>query len=369
MEILKDKLWMTYQAGVEYHYQRPRVIREYERRIVDVRSEIDANIGKILSNFNSDHKGIFEYDDKIDRDIRNLNDKITSIIDTEMEARSKFLSGPGILNRLTDLFDGKVGEKPDSDRLTHLIKIGEKRYSEEKPPGYLDNKKEKNRYGDWFIWSELLDLVEKKKQPLVFVTDDDKDDWWWFVGSNRERLGARPELIEEVLEASGQWFLLYSPERFAQWAGDMLNVEVSDNELEDIKDKHSFSNVSSYKEMDNNKINILKSFEALYDVIFETNYAIVSGTLNFRDGSISGSTEDGVVINGYYDIYDDISQVFVGLTFVIPGGVSSFLTPKIFKYEWSYSIKFQVGSDSDNVRIVVLETPWGMLNIDIRMIF
>jgi PIN like domain len=46
------------------------------------------------------------------------------------------------------------------------------------PPGYLDKKKEQNRYGDLIIWQEIVRHARKNRiKSVVLCTNDNKQDW------------------------------------------------------------------------------------------------------------------------------------------------------------------------------------------------
>ena len=55
------------------------------------------------------------------------------------------------------------------------------------------------KFGDFFLWKELLEHGKEQKRPIIFVTDDKKEDWWLKVKGRT--LGPRPELIAEFILA------------------------------------------------------------------------------------------------------------------------------------------------------------------------
>jgi hypothetical protein len=58
------------------------------------------------------------------------------------------------------------------------------------------------------------------------VTDDAKEDWWREIRG--EKLGPRPELVDEFVAATGggKWFYMYSTEQFLKYAQEYLNADV-----------------------------------------------------------------------------------------------------------------------------------------------
>ena len=63
------------------------------------------------------------------------------------------------------------------------------------PPGYKDNSKETNAYGDLIIWHTILQIGRERKKSVLFVSGDMKPDWWH--RSSGQALYPRYELVEE----------------------------------------------------------------------------------------------------------------------------------------------------------------------------
>ena len=125
------------------------------------------------------------------------------------------------VERLTDLLDGRVGAKWQPEQLKALGREGEERYASKIPPGYMDSKKDAgqhDKFGDLIIWKDIMAKAKTKKRPIVFISDDAKEDWWWI--DRGRKLGARPELIEEFNEVSGQAFHIYEFGQFLRIAAD-----------------------------------------------------------------------------------------------------------------------------------------------------
>lgn len=68
------------------------------------------------------------------------------------------------------------------------------------PPGYKDASKSDKGIGDFLIWKTILQIAEKEKKDLIFVTGDTKADWWY--QSEKVNLYPRYELVDEYRRAS-----------------------------------------------------------------------------------------------------------------------------------------------------------------------
>lgn len=84
----------------------------------------------------------------------------------------------------------------------NIVKEGHYRYLNQIPPGYMDavdeNGKEGNakkgfeKFGDLFVWKEILKYSESNKKDVLFITEDHKEDWY-----EKKTMFPRRELIEE----------------------------------------------------------------------------------------------------------------------------------------------------------------------------
>ena len=219
-EILHDSIWIPYQVGLEFHQNRldveswsrdeyDRVSKDYATAFQQARSRLRQLRAHPVIN--------------VEREIATLDKFVT-------ELRERMKIGKGnhpaqaigdTVDRLTALFDGRVGQKWEPERLKALIREGEERYAHKIPPGYMDSKKDtgkRNRFGDLIIWKDMMTKAKTEKRPIIFVSDDAKEDWWWI--HREQRLGARPELIEEFRAATGQSFHIYDFGQFLREAAD-----------------------------------------------------------------------------------------------------------------------------------------------------
>ncbi|CAE6938347.1 hypothetical protein R69608_05086 [Paraburkholderia nemoris] len=81
-----------------------------------------------------------------------------------------------------------------------ILKEMQARYSAKIPPGYKDSSKDDGGVGDYIIWREILQLAEKKKRHLVFVSGEEKADWQHRAASRG--FAPRYELLDEFRRKS-----------------------------------------------------------------------------------------------------------------------------------------------------------------------
>lgn len=218
-ETLRESLWIPHQVGLEFH-----------------RNRLDVEIGAE----DAYDKLIADYDSALNQAREKLRQmRAHPIIDgtAELAAIDAFLSDfrarmntargdhpkteiPAAIAKLTELLDGRVGERWPPERLTALKKEGEDRYARKVPPGYKDARKDGDgdKFGDLIIWRDIIDKAKAEERPVIFISDDVKEDWWWL--HRGRKLGPRPELVEEFSAGSGQDFHIYEFMNFLRVAGD-----------------------------------------------------------------------------------------------------------------------------------------------------
>lgn len=256
LQKIESRLWVPYQAALEYQRNRQTVIADQRSRFSDVRKILESaqqdteneiqqlQLKKRHSNINPD--GFIENLSKLVADF-------TSELDALEKAHSENIEKDELRERIEKLLETRIGPRPKEQKdVDELYKEGDQRFSKLVPPGYFDRKKEKDKqgddfaygglsykrkFGDFVVWKQIIEQAKSAGlKDVVFVTDDDKDDWWWTIESQwRKKLGPRPELVEEIIrEASVERFHMYSSEQFLEFADTHLKVKVSKDSIAQV---------------------------------------------------------------------------------------------------------------------------------------
>jgi hypothetical protein len=198
---VKDRVWLSHQAALEYHRNRVTVITDWK-----IYDELNESLEKQIKALNNQSKTASFLVHSIIEPIRKAHEVAKAALEMKKAEHPDFLKTDPILDSLTRLFDGKVGKPYDGDEEKKKLSEAKRRFDDQIPPGYLNGKKDSNKkYGDIILWFQLLDFAKSDSRPLVFITDDAKDDWWLRTGGRT--LGPRPELLQEMhCEANGKWF-------------------------------------------------------------------------------------------------------------------------------------------------------------------
>lgn len=230
-----DRLWIPHQAALEFHKNRVSVIYTQLASYAELRGVLEGakkELSEAISKF-SRHAviDVKELEERIERHFSSLLD----LVSRNEKKHPDFIASDSILNRVTDLFEGRVGEPYDEATLNAISKEGEKRFSEERPPGYKDAKAKSGsaKYGDYIVWRQIIDKAQEASRAIIFVTDDLKQDWWQRVSG--KTIGPRPELIEEFRAQTGQVFYMYRPEQFVKFATKSGAKVVPESILEEMK--------------------------------------------------------------------------------------------------------------------------------------
>lgn len=235
MKGFKDRLWMPFQVGYEYHERRLEEacrpidsLRSLNDKVVKFAKEIEDDYGKnpYIKDFKS-----------VNRALKSLGDRINKQLEDSLCDCPNFMREDAILSELTNLYEGKVGDAYNDERLKEIFTTGEDRYTKKIPPGYKDAAKktgDRHRFGDLIIWYQIIEKSKKEGRDILFVTDDKKEDWWQL--HNGDKIGPRRELVIEFRKETGNHLIgFYTPDRFLSVANERKTVSVKKKTIEEVK--------------------------------------------------------------------------------------------------------------------------------------
>jgi PIN like domain len=242
LEKIKDRLWLPYQAAWEYQENRLDVIAKERELYSELRKTLDGLVKNVQQKM---HNHAVESAEKIKGELDGSIKKIIAIIDQGASEHPDLIAKDYIREKITQLFDGRVGKKLDEKRLASIYQEGPKRYEQKIPPGFEDFEKGGTRqFGDLVIWNEILEKAKASEHPIIFVTSDTKEDWWWKQG--QFTVGPRPELVQEVADFAKVAFYMYNVERFVNEAQKRLDTNVEPTEVK--KAAEEFKDIESKRE-------------------------------------------------------------------------------------------------------------------------
>ena len=219
LSAVKDRLWLPHQVALEYQRNRLEIIGEqFEKfdKVANIVKSSRANLRSQLENLQLvklhstiDPSGLLDGIDK-------LTDDFVANLEQQKESQPRVHMDDTLREQIDDLYIGRIGNGPTDQReIDDWNQEAERRFSLEIPPGFADVKDKskggvpesytfdglqyQKKYGDLFIWKQLLAHVsECPGLGVIFVTDDSKPDWWNEVKSNGKfKVGVHPQLVEE----------------------------------------------------------------------------------------------------------------------------------------------------------------------------
>ena len=240
---LAERLWIPHQIALEYMRNRPDVILTqiaiYEKARASIQELLDEDREKkIRSDLNVRHHPFVDAESLLAR-TREALSKVVEELDQEMLKHPDLLTDDPILDTVTSLLDGKVGEPYPSERLEEIYKEGEERYTNKIPPGYCDAEGSKKKtgnakYGDLVLWYQTIDKAGETRRSIIVVTNETTEDWWWICKGRT--IGPRPELIDEMMSKGHVPSYMYSSDRFMTFAREYLEAPVKQEAIDEVRD-------------------------------------------------------------------------------------------------------------------------------------
>jgi len=219
LDKFSTRIFLTHQAGLEFHRNRFEVISDQEK----VYKEFFSTIQKLDNELNSKSKHPFLSYSLQAKLNETLNDVKEDILSSEKYYRD-LLQKDDIYSEIEKSFISKMDSEYPDETLNLLYEEGKKRFQNKIPPGYADEKdKESHRkYGDYILWKQLIDHAKKEQKSVLFITDEKKEDWWWKLKNGRT-IGPRQELVEEFKKETAMDFHLYSTDKFIEYGLSFFN--------------------------------------------------------------------------------------------------------------------------------------------------
>ena len=209
-----DLIWIPYRVFKEYSKNKYRVFGDLRKRYLsfenNLLSIIDASEKKLENALNSSYKYKYFGNRALSNDISKKMEECREIIisyknTVGTEYNEITSDSPEIIKDIEKFISDlgtneQIGKEIGFKEQLEIIKEGELRYKYKLPPGFKDDKKDgMEKFGDLFVWKEILKLPTNKNiNNIIFVTNDEKDDWW--RKDKHGNLEIRGELLDEFTE-------------------------------------------------------------------------------------------------------------------------------------------------------------------------
>ena len=230
-DIVKKRIWLPGHVVYEYKKNREELIGSsfssyYLPKQGVFVNRYEAEMNEFLKDNISDNYHpyleekslkVIEAADKIIREkLKIIKDEIKSQYSIRQKSLKEVVNNDSI-QRFVEAVE--KGEPFDFNTQMTIMQEGELRYRNLVPPGYEDappfntKKKGLQRFGDLFVWKEIIRYAKEYQVPILFVCNDLKNDWYHFEGNNATS-SPRHELIKEFHDETGQLFWMYGLKAF-----------------------------------------------------------------------------------------------------------------------------------------------------------
>lgn len=161
------------------------------KKVGEYRKHNYTDISKLQNNLNEKNK-----------DTQNIITEFEKSHHAEIQLNINFLQNDKV-KEFVDLLlnQGSIGQKIPFSKKILLLQEGQVRYDNLIPPGFHDSAKNgEAKYGDLFVWKDIITIAKEKNTNIIFVCNDTKEDWW---EKNKDTpIDLRQELNEEFKETN-----------------------------------------------------------------------------------------------------------------------------------------------------------------------
>lgn len=252
---IRKRLWVPFQAALEYQESRRSVIYEQVERFAEVKSvleEASEFLETKLHELQLDkrHSSI-EPKEFVD-ETKSLFESFSERLDDLEFEQSKKYDNNDLRDQIDRITESRVTTVPiNQTSLDEIFNEGEQRYEKQIPPGFKDaGKAKKNvdseyeyrglkikrKFGDLLVWKQIIEKVnELGATEVILITDDTKEDWWW--KKSGKTYGPHKALIEEIkAESTVEKFWMYSSLGFVKNAESYLGTKIKENTLDSVEE-------------------------------------------------------------------------------------------------------------------------------------
>ncbi|MCT6777290.1 PIN-like domain-containing protein [Streptomyces sp. CS7] len=238
---VSERIWIPRQVVNEFHKNRISSVSSHVNSLAKKSEAVKDAAGMLNSTLRDFAKLRSLADGRTDEYLAPLNDAISKILShvendvTGFDLNAgKLTSSDPILERLAVIFDGRVGEEVSAKFLTAAKTEAKRRGDAKIPPGYKDiEDKGEEGYGDYLIWTEMMNYAKATERDVLFISTDMKEDW--VLSQAGFSIGARPELVREMRDVAQAGYVHTSLAEFLRRSAIALSIEVSQDTIEQVK--------------------------------------------------------------------------------------------------------------------------------------
>lgn len=254
MKKVSSRTWLPFYVCLEYQKNRRGVICDSIDNLKSISTNLLSAANSITSTLSKGKVKKHLYS-ALSESVQQLQDDVKPIIesfimeniDPRIISKEEINKSDVIRDSLDEIVGLNCGNIPTQEWINNVNTLGLARYSKQLPPGYKDGDKTDKKfffnlefdekYGDLYIWREIIEKCKKDSiENVIFICDDNKEDWWY--KKNGITHGALEYLQTEIYtESEVKNFKLINQASFLKDAQAYLpNINISPESLDEIKD-------------------------------------------------------------------------------------------------------------------------------------
>ena len=264
-DAIRPRLFLPYQAGLEYHRNRLTVADEHADQYRKATSLVNGvmknganstllrDLGDAVNNV-QDREVVERLLDVVNKAFREAAASVGRAIDEERTQNilysKRIHTEDPIRDRIEKLFAdaGQIGQRRTSTERREWEDQARARLAAAMPPGTgVDESKRDGGIGDPLIWMEMMDLARAVGQDVLFVSNDMKADWRQ-IGADNDDLGPLPDLRREFADETGQRYHHVSSATFLEGLNKYLAADVDDEVIDEVKNARIYLSSEESKE-------------------------------------------------------------------------------------------------------------------------
>ena len=200
----------VYNEYIKHHHKicgdEKRKYKNITRELSDFLKKLEKDIATKIGEYRKhNYTDISKLQNDLNEKIKDTHNIITNFEkshNAEIQLNIDFLENDKV-KEFVDLLEshGNIGEKISFSKRLLLLQEGQVRFDNLIPPGFRDSSKDgEAKYGDLFVWKDIITIAKEKNSNIIFVCNDTKEDWW--EKDKETPIDLRQELHEEFKEAN-----------------------------------------------------------------------------------------------------------------------------------------------------------------------
>ncbi|EOV8978345.1 PIN-like domain-containing protein [Cronobacter sakazakii] len=252
---IKSQCWFPHHVCLEYQRNRLTVIKGSRDSLSAIADKLNSTFAVVKKEVFGDtyNKTISRYTNlrgELETLFSDIEKRINKFSNNSIDARNKkidfFANHDVIRDQIDELTDGRIGPPPaNQETIKSLNEAAKIRYKYNVGPGYEDAKDKKDdffaygeirydaAYGDYYVWSQILEYVKKEKiDNVVYVTNDAKSDFFYKIDGKVR--GPNESLTTEMKSYGAKEFILQSIHTFLHHANNHFNAKIDETSISEL---------------------------------------------------------------------------------------------------------------------------------------